>query len=210
MSEIGRFTDDILTAARKKAHSIVGEAEDETQKALDEARAEFSRQAQGVVRDALTAADAVKRRQMSEVRHRMKLREQIEKNRVLTDVLEEAKKRMAEFVDDERRYLPYLVGLITIGVRELGSEEVTVNLGAKDLARIDKRRLEHEIGKKLGKAVKIAWSKDALDIIGGAVVSISDGKIRIVNTIDQLLEAVEPKLLIEAGGLLFEGKVEPQ
>jgi vacuolar-type H+-ATPase subunit E/Vma4 len=203
MSETTRFTEDILAAAKEKAHSIIAEAETETQRALDEAKTHMSSEADDILRNARTEAEGVRRRQMSEVRHKSMLQEQQEKSKIISEVLDGTKKRILEIVNDESRYLPYLVVFVESGIRELGIENVLVHLNAADLKRIDKSKLEREIIKELQKPVRIEWSKEPIETLGGAVVSSSDGRTRIVNTLDERFEALESKLLIEAGKLLF-------
>lgn len=203
MSETSKFTEDILTAAKEKAQNIVTDAENETQRALEEAKTHLSREADDMVRNGRTEAESVKRRQMSEVRHRLKLHEQQEKSKILSEVLERTRNRILEIVNDEGKYFPYLVSFVQSGISELGVENVTIHLNGNDLKRIDKGKLEREVGRKLGKPVRIEWSKEPLEALGGATISNSDGRTRIVNTLDQRFEALESKLLIEAGKLLF-------
>jgi V-type H+-transporting ATPase subunit E len=203
VSEIGKFTEDILAVAKQKSQSIITEAETETQRAFKEAKAQMSMEAHDIVRNARTEAEAVKRRETSEARHRLKLQEQEEKSKILSEVLEATKKRVVEIANEEGKYLPYLAGYVESGIRELGLENVTVHLNAADLKRIDRGKLEREIVKRLGKTVRIEWSSEPIEALGGAVVSSSDGRTRIVNTLNERFEALESKILVEAGKLLF-------
>jgi len=201
MSETSKFTDDILNTARQRAESIVQEAETETHRASDEAKVTIAREAEAVVRNARADADAVKRRYISEARHRSKLREQQEKERIVQDVLSEVRKRTSALAGDEAKYVPLLTHLIETGLRELGDKTAIVRLNKSDLER-NVLGLEQRINKSLTQ-VKVEWSKEPIEAIGGAVVSSLDGRIRIVNTLDQRFEALEPKLLIEARTSLF-------
>ncbi len=203
MSETSKFTEEILTAAKEKAKSIIAEAESQTQHALQEAKKHLTREGDDVVRNAKTEAEGIKRRQMSEVRHRLKLQEQQEKDKILSEVLNLTKKRVVEIAEDEDKYFQYLVGFIENGIRELGTDSVVVHVNAKDTKRIEKGKLEQEVARKLGKSVKIEWGKEPIEALGGAIISNSDGKTRILNTLDQRFEALESKLLIEAGKSLF-------
>ncbi len=203
MSETSKFTEDILAAAKQKALDIVTEAETETERALDEAKTQISREAGDIVRNARTEAAGVKLRHVSEVRHKLKLQEQDEKSGILSEVLEATRKSVVEITDTEAKYFPYLASFIESGIRALGSEHVLVHLNATDLKRFDKGKLEREIKKKLDKTPTIEWAKEPIAALGGSVVSSSDNKARIVNTLDERFEALEPKLLIEAGKLLF-------
>jgi vacuolar-type H+-ATPase subunit E/Vma4 len=203
MSETSKFTEDILAAAKEKSEQVVSEAETETQHAFEEAKSHLSREADDIIHNAQTEAEAVRRRAMSEVRHRLKLREQVEKSKILSEALEATRKHVTEIVNDESKYLPYLAGYIAAGIRALGLENVTVHLNASDLKRIDAGKLEREIAKLAQTPVRIEWSKEPIESLGGAVISSNDGKTRIVNTFDERFEALESKLLMEAGKLLF-------
>jgi V/A-type H+-transporting ATPase subunit E len=203
MTETSRFTEDILTVAREKSQNLIAQAESETQRALDQAKAQISNEADEIIRNAQAEAEAVKRRQISDARHRLKLDEQQEKSKILAEVLETTRKRVIETVSDEDKYLPHLAAYIESGIREIGLESVTLHLNAADLRRIDKAKLEREIVKRLGEKPRIEWSSEPIDALGGAIVSSRDGRTRIVNTFDERFEALESKLLIEAGKLLF-------
>ena len=203
MSETSKFTEDILAAAKEKAEGIITQAEAETERALDEAKLSISREADEIERNGRAEAEGVKVRQVSEVRHKLKLQEQQEKSKILSEVLEATRKRTADITNDQDKYMPYLASFIESGIRELGLENVLVHLNATDLKRIDKGKLEREITKTLQKPAKIEWSKEPIAALGGAIVSTIDSKARIVNTLDQRFEALEPKLMIAAGKYLF-------
>jgi vacuolar-type H+-ATPase subunit E/Vma4 len=203
MSETRRFTDDILMAANKKAEAVIKEAEVEREKALDQAKAHSIREEEDIIRNAQAEAENIKRRRMSDVRRRLKLEEQVQKNRILTDVLDQAKTRVVEMTKQDVKYYPYLVDLVQSGIREIGLERIIVQLNRRDLDHIDKAKLEREVAKKLEKPARIEWGREPIEALGGAVVCSGDGRSRIVNTLDQRFEALEPKLLIEAGKTLF-------
>jgi vacuolar-type H+-ATPase subunit E/Vma4 len=203
MSETSKFTEEIQAAAKEKAQKIINEAETSTQQSLNEAKVHLAREAQDVVSNARAEAEGVKRRTISETRHRLKLQEQSEKSKILTDVLERTRARVNDIAKDENKYFAYLVGLVTSGINEIGLDNVVVHLNSGDLKRIDLNRLEREIPKNAGKTVKITFAKEPIVASGGAIVSSTDGRTRIVNTLDQRFEALESKLLIEAGKMLF-------
>jgi len=203
MSETNKFTEDILKAATEKARNIIGEAEAETQRASDEAKTSISRETEDIMRSARADAEAVKRRETSEARHKSKLREQKEKDIVLTEVLDHAKKRALDVTKDESKYLPYLASLVESAIRQLEDETLLIHLNKADMTRINRANVERDIAKVLQKTIKIEWSKEPIEAAGGAIVSSLDGKTRIVNTLDERFDAMEPKLLIEAGKSLF-------
>jgi V/A-type H+-transporting ATPase subunit E len=203
MSETSRFTEEILTAANQKAHLIIDEAESETRQALDRARIHSTREAGDILNNARAEAEAARRRQISEIRQRLKLQEEFEKSKIVTEVLDQSKKQVMDLLKDEKRYLPYLTALMTKGIREIGLDAVVVHLNSHDLKRVNAVELERGVTKLLGKSVKIELSSKPIQALGGTVVSSKDGKTRIINTLDQKFEALEPRLLIEAGKILF-------
>jgi vacuolar-type H+-ATPase subunit E/Vma4 len=205
VSETGKFTQDILTAAKGKAQSIIMEAEAETNRAIEEAKADTSRQAGDILHNAQTESEAIKRRQMSEARHRLKLREQVEKDKIMSEVLETTRKRVGDFAKDQTqtKYQSYLVALVGDAVRELGLNEVQIHLNEADQKRLDKTLVEREVAKMSNIPVRVEWAKEPIQAMGGAIVSSTDGRRRIINTFDERFEALEPKLLIEAGKQLF-------
>jgi vacuolar-type H+-ATPase subunit E/Vma4 len=203
MSETSKFTEDILRVATEKARNIISEAEAETQRASDEAKTSISREAEAIIRNARAEAEAVKRRETSEARHKSKLREEREKDVVMTEVLDHAKKRVLDSAKDESRYLPYLTSLVESAIRELGNETPVVHLNKADMTRINRTNIERDIAKGLQKPMKIEWSKEPIEAAGGVMVSSPDGKTRIVNTLEERFDALESKLLVEAGKSLF-------
>ncbi|HKM49752.1 MAG TPA: V-type ATP synthase subunit E family protein [Candidatus Bathyarchaeia archaeon] len=203
MSETRKFTEDILATANAKSQTIITKAENERQQLLDEARKNINRETAEITRNAEADAEGVKRREISEVRHRVKLREELEKDKVLTDVLNETKKKVHEIVNDKNKYSAYLVRLVTDSIRQLGMQSVRVHLNAEDLKNIDITALVREVTSAVKTPTKIEVARDLVTTSGGVVVSSPDDKIRIVNTFEQRFEALEPKLLIEAGRLLF-------
>lgn len=203
LSETAKFTDDILSVAKTKAQQIIAEAENEKERQLQEAKITISKESADLVRNAEAEAEAVRRRIVSEVRHRLKMRAQQEKDKILSEVLRETKKRVMDFARDENRYTSYIVNLITDAIRELGLDSVTIHMNAEDLKRLNSEKIIQEIKRSDLSSTKLQFSKNPINASGGVIVSNSDETIKIVNTFEQHFEALEPKLLIEAGKLLF-------
>jgi len=205
LSETGKFTEDILTASKEKARQIVEEAEAEHRHLLEEAASALSREENEILHNAQTEAEGIKRRDISEVRHQAKLLEQSEKDKLLSSVLEEVKLRLRESTKDQDTYFRYLINLATDAISHLGMEHVAIHFTSEDLNRLNITQLTREV-EKLAPRVKVEVSKEPVDASGGVVVASNDGRIRLVNTFEQRLEALEPRLLIEAGRILFNEK----
>ncbi len=203
MSETRKFTDDIMAAAKEKARIMIEEAEAETQRALDDAKAQWAREVEEIRNNAMADAEGLKRRQISDVRHRLKLREELEKSKIVEEVLNQTRGRVIDLLKDDKKYLPFLAALAADGIRQIGLESVVIHLNGGDLKRINAAALEREIAKNLGKSVNVEFSKEPMEAIGGTVISSKDGRTRIVNTLDERFEALEPQLLIETGKVLF-------
>ena len=204
MSETSKFTDDILTASKEKSRQIVEQAEEEHRRLLAEATASISNEENQILRNANAEAEGIKRREISEVRHQVKLLEQSEKDRILTSVLDDVKRKLRESTQEQDVYLKYLTRLTTDAITHLGMEHVTIHLTSDDLKRVDSTQFTRAIEKLM--PVKVEISKEPTVASGGVVVSSKDGRVRIVNTFEQRLEALEPRLLIEAGRILFNEK----
>lgn len=202
MSETAKFTEDILSIAREKAQSIISKAEEDADRILNEAKSNFLREASELIKNAETEGEAIRRRQVSEARHALKLREQEEKNKILNEVLDQTRKRASEITVDENRYLQYLTKLSVDGIQEIGLENVVLHLNAGDAKRFGEK-LNREISRQMQKPGKVDLAREPIETAGGVIISNNDDTIRIVNTFEQRYEALEARLLIEAGKLLF-------
>ena len=205
MSETSKFTEDILAAAKEKARQIVEQAEQERQRILEDANSSISREENEIIRNAQTEAEGIKRREISEVRHQAKLLEQSEKDKILSSVLDGVKARLRESTSDQNAYFAYLIRLAVDGIRQLGMDNVNIHLTSEDLKRIDSTQFVHEIS-KLTSPIMLKIAKEPIEASGGLIVASKDDKIRIVNTFDQRFEALEPRMLIQAGRILFSEK----
>jgi vacuolar-type H+-ATPase subunit E/Vma4 len=119
----------------------------------------------------------------------------------MQDVLERSRIRTFELAQDDSKYLPFLTDLIEKGVRELEDKTAMIHLNENDRRNIS--RLEERLNSSFSGQVKLEWSKEPIRASGGAIISSPDGKVRIVNTLDQKFEALESKLLVEASKSLF-------
>jgi len=205
MSDASKFTEDILSAAKEKARQIVEQAEQERERILQDAKSVIGREESEIIRNAQTEAEGIKRREMSEVRHQAKLLEQAEKDKILTSVLEGVRATLRESAKDEQAYLRYLTRLAVDAIRELGMDSVNIHLTSQDLKRVDLVRFSEEVS-KLASHVNVEVSKQPNSASGGVIVTSKDGKIRIVNTFEERFNALEPRMLIEAGRILFSEK----
>lgn len=206
MSETTKFTEDILATAKAKSQEIIRQAETERQCLLDAARVNIDREATDITRNSEAEAEGIRRREVSEVRHRIKLQEELEKDKILSEVLDQTKKQVHEIVKDRAKYSAYLTRLVSESAQKLGLENVTIHMNADDLKNVDSTKLVRDSSNGLKTPIKMQVAKDPIEASGGVIVSSTDGKIRIVNTFEQIFEALEPKLLIEAGKLLFADK----
>lgn len=205
MSETSKFTEDILAAAKEKARQIVEQAEQERQRILEDANSTISREENEILRNAQTEAEGIKRREISEVRHQAKLLEQSEKDKILSSVLDGVKTRLRESTRDQKAYFGYLTRLAVDAIHQLGMDNVNIHLTSDDLKRIDLAQFMHEIS-KVTSAIKLEIAKEPIEASGGVIVTSKDGKIKIVNTLEQMFEALEPRMLIQAGRILFSEK----
>lgn len=197
------LTNEILTEARARANDIIRTAEKDLEQALSEARADAERDADEMVRTAKVQAEAVKRQILSEKKQRARITLLEEKNRIVDEVLRDAKVRMLEFTKDRARYRPVLARMIQEAIRSLGTSQVVLRLTRRDASRFNSGELLREVRKHLGQDVAITLAEEHIEGTGGAIVTSEDGRIRAENTFETRLRSMEPTLLREIGKILF-------
>jgi V/A-type H+/Na+-transporting ATPase subunit E len=163
---------------------ISQEAADQAGKVLADAGAEATR----IVSDAKAKADALvsgakaqAEREVREERMRSVASARLAAKREILqareDVIQRYEAGVMGAVDDFAKsdgYSKFLVSMIEDGLSKIG-KDAKIQVNGRDRALLK--------GKKLGGEV----SKDELDCKGGAMVSSSDGKKRVDNTIESLL-----------------------
>ncbi len=197
------MTLEVLGAAQQQARGILNAAELDLKKGLDEATVGAEKKADELLRKAKGEGENLKRNILSEARRKCKIAEQEAKARIVAEVLEDVRKALGDLVKDETKYRPILMRLLVEAIRSLSLREAVVEITKLDSERFRQQDLEMELRKQLADDLNITWSGSNLKALGGACVTSKDGKIRMSNSLDDRLSALEPRLIIEAGRILF-------
>lgn len=121
----------------------------------------------------------------------------------IDNVLNEAK-TVLKIITKTKKYLPILEKLITDAGVILGGKELEVLLNPQDSAlplRLD--NIAKKITEKTGFETKLKLSEQKLEVIGGAIVRIANGKVIMDNTFDDILWRGEKDLRFEIAKILF-------
>ena len=100
------------------------------------------------------------------------------------------------FTEDEQAYLPFLLELITQGMQEIESEQLTVALNRKDLERLRPKWdafIEPLIALHTP-AKQITLSLEPITTLGGVLIQSADNRIRLNNTFEGRIERLESRL----------------
>ena len=199
------MTSEVLEAAQRQAQEILNAADLDLKKGLDEATAEAEKKAKEILRRAKAEGQNAERNILSEARRKCKIAEQEAKARIVAEVLEGVRKGLADLVKDENKYRPMLIRLLAEAIRSLSLPDAVAEITKLDFQRFRPQDLEKELRKLLAHDLNITWSERNLEALGGACVTSKDGKIRMSNSLDDRLSALEPRLIVEAGRILFSG-----
>jgi V/A-type H+-transporting ATPase subunit E len=153
----------IIADAKAEADRIIEVAQKRAEDIVVESKAQAQRQAQEDRLRALAAARLEAKRQM------LKARED-----VISNYEAEATKYIDEFVKS-RDYRDFLVRMVKDGVDKVGEDSV-VHVNQRDYKLLQD---DHRFGYKL--------TKNTISSKGGAIIFSSDGKKRVDNTVESIL-----------------------
>lgn len=127
---------------------------------------------------------------------------------MITDLLNEARRRLAEIAKDPVRYSNLLEGLVLQGFYRLLEPKVTIRCRLQDVelvrAAVNKNIPIYKEAVKSNIAVKI--DKDRFlptDTCGGIEVYNENGKIKVSNTLESRLELIAQQMMPEIRMMLF-------
>jgi vacuolar-type H+-ATPase subunit E/Vma4 len=126
------------------------------------------------------------------------------KEELIASVLTEAKKRLQNLTQ-KKKYIPILENLIIKAGVVLGDNILEVILNKKDSKLpLNLSIIAKKIGSKTKTKVKLTLSKEKIQVIGGAMLRTSDGKVIMDNTFDDILRQKEKILKDKISKILFK------
>ncbi|XP_043979841.1 V-type proton ATPase subunit E 1a isoform X1 [Gambusia affinis] len=149
-----------------------------------------------------------KKIQMSQLKNQARLKVLKARDDMVTDLLNEARKRITDIVKDPDRYAKLLEGLVLQGFYQLLEPKVTIRCRQQDVdmvqAAVNKNITIYKETVKSNITVRV--DQDHFlpsDICGGVEVYNSNGKIKVSNTLESRLDLVAQQMMPEIREILF-------
>lgn len=202
-SNLEKLVEDILGESRAKAEELRRRGQDEVEERITREKAEAVREADQMIRNAKTEADASKNRLISQAKQKARLAYLDERNKIVHAVLEVVRTKLTAFIDDESSYHPFLLKAIARGAEAIPSEVVRIGLSERDLAKFGRTGLLKDAVATVRTTKRAVLSDEPVQTIGGVVVTSEDGRIRADCTFEARLKLMEPQLLAEISKILF-------
>ncbi|XP_027854722.1 V-type proton ATPase subunit E 1a isoform X2 [Xiphophorus couchianus] len=147
-----------------------------------------------------------KKIQMSQLKNQARLKVLMARDDM--DLLNEARKRIADIVKDPDRYAKLLEGLVLQGFYQLLEPKVTIRCRQQDVdvvqAAVNKNISIYKETLKSNITVRV--DQDHFlpsDICGGVEIYNSNGKIKVSNTLESRLDLVAQQMMPEIREMLF-------
>ncbi|XP_072241506.1 V-type proton ATPase subunit E 1a [Leuresthes tenuis] len=149
-----------------------------------------------------------KKIQMSNLMNQARLKVLKVRDDLITDLLNEARRGLAEIAKDPDRYSKLLEGLVLQGFYQLLEPKVTIRCRKQDVelvqAAVNKNIPIYKEAVKSNIAVKIDENRFLPpDICGGVEVYNDNGKIKVSNTLECRLELIAQQMMPEIRVSLF-------
>ncbi|XP_014909138.1 V-type proton ATPase subunit E 1a isoform X1 [Poecilia latipinna] len=149
-----------------------------------------------------------KKIQMSQLKNQARLKVLKARDDMVTDLLNEARQRIADIAKDPDRYAKLLEGLVLQGFYQLLEPKVTIRCRQQDVdmvqAAVNKNVAVYKETVKSNITVRI--DQDHFlpsDICGGVEVYNNNGKIKVSNTLESRLDLVAQQMMPEIRETLF-------
>lgn len=202
-SSLDKMVEDIIRESKAKAEELKKQAMSQFQETLAKERAEALREADQIIRNAKSEADAQRNRRISQAKQQARLLYLAEKNKVLAGVQKDLRTMLGGFAQNDSLYRQFLLKAIVRGMEAVPSETVVVSLPERDLKRFKGTKLLEDARATARTPKKAVLSDEPLAGIGGAIVTSEDGRIRVDCTLEARLELMKPQLFREISRILF-------
>ena len=207
-SEAQKITDQILIDAKEDAKSVIVEARKSAEMML-ERQSEVGRQkaaerVSSVVSRARNESDITRGMVFTDIRRKAGWMVLSEKERLITDVLNEAKSRLTALAKTEK-FMPELERMILDAGIALGGGELQIILNERDSALpLKLNAISKAISEKTDNRTELKLSKERTKASGGVIVKSADGKVVLDNTFEAMLKRREKDLRLKIARILFK------
>ena len=192
--------------AEQKAEKIISNAQKSAELTIEDMRQKAHQNAQKktsvLLKKAENDAEIIRGKVSTEIKRKAGWIVLSEKNRLISSVLDEVKKRLEKKQDSEN-YAKILENLIIDAGVVLGGGILEVILNQNDTKTIiDFDKLEKRISKLTGVQSKVKVSKKQTKNVG-VIVKTIDGKIIVDNTFKSIINRRENELRLKISQIIF-------
>lgn len=196
--------DRILKDAREEAETIVKDAHKSVETIIEKqrqsARHSAEKQVYSLLERAENDADIIRGKVSTDIKRQAGWTVLSEKNRLITNVLNEVKKRLVNLKKSE--YAPVLEKLIVDAGAVLGGGMLEVVLNENDSTLVKLNKLEKKISDRSGVDTQLKFSEQKTKAVG-AIVKTIDDRIFVDNTFEAILRRRERELRLKIARILF-------
>ncbi|MDI9620157.1 MAG: V-type ATP synthase subunit E family protein [Candidatus Nezhaarchaeota archaeon] len=184
----------VIAKAKERANDII-------KGAVEEAKSRAEREASELLKKEREGALRKRRSEITKMRMEAFRKVLEHKERLIEEVVEEAKRRVNEYVKTED-YKNRLVNLIKEAIRVLNGGPIELRLNRRDLAlNLDLKAISAELGRELNRSVELRVSEGSF--LAGLVAKSAETGIEVDYTVEGILERKWKNLRVEVAKLLF-------
>jgi vacuolar-type H+-ATPase subunit E/Vma4 len=207
MTSVDTLIDALLSEAHETAEKIIQNAKKTVQGTLEEQRKKGRERAREVVtsinKKAQNESVIIKLRNTASAESKAKWLILEKKHALIENVLNQVKDELRTLIETDK-YLHILENLIVEGGTILDTTDLEVILNERDSTlQLDLDKLAEEIGEKTGKKTIITKSEKIIDVIGGVIIILGNGKIVMNNTFESMLNNSESEIRFKIAQTLF-------
>ena len=187
-SALERTINKVLSQKEAELVSQIDSAYQESLKNIETSQGKLEAERTKIVEAAKKQAENLKRQVVGSSRLSTRNQELLMIENAVNTAFEQARKKLASSGDKDS-YKTLMTSIVEESVSSVGSGEVTVecNKGDADLVK----KIIADLQKKNPK-VKVNFSSQPIDVIGGIRVKSGDGSMTFDNTIDSRIERLKP------------------
>jgi V/A-type H+/Na+-transporting ATPase subunit E len=187
-SALERTINKVLSQKEAELVSQIDSAYQESLKNIETSQGKLEAERTKIVEAAKKQAENLKRQVVGSSRLSTRNQELLMIENAVNSAFEQARKKLASSGDKES-YKTLMTGIVEESVSSVGSGEVTVECNKGDADMV--KKIIADLQKKNPK-VKVNFSSQPIDVIGGIKVKSGDGSMTYDNTIDSRIERLKP------------------
>ena len=207
MTSADALIEALLSEAHETAERIIQNVQKTVQGTLEEQRKIGRERAREIVisidKKAQNDSAIIKLRDIASAESKARWLILEKKHELIENVLNQVKEELHALMKTDK-YIHVLENLIVEGGIIVGATDLEVILNERDSTLpLDLDKLAEKIGYKTGIKINITKISKKIDVIGGAIIQTTDGKIVMNNTFESMLNSSEREIRFKITQTLF-------